>query len=175
MDNILYEESLLMQEGVVAALKNGHNTFPQVMYDSRRKILLILGVPDNLIPDWLKDNHSLGSLMIWLVNFDAFADNRIGFVYATMRPLLNYLQAQTAESDLYEMLYSIQNILVKIATSGYNPVTDKEYKKLREELRKATVLKDILPEIVVLHRDLMEFWQFIKYKVPTYKGRRVHI
>jgi hypothetical protein len=172
MDNLLYSTATLFQNELVNSIKRGFNDYNAMMFESRRKNLIESEIPAQFIPEWLLNKHSLGSTIQWLKSYDSVVDNRINFIYDSLQPLLNFLQTKSSGIDMYDKVYNLQNLLIKIATSGYDAAADKEYQQLRVELTRITGLKNLLPELVKLHRDLMEFWQFIKKKFPTYQERR---
>ena len=73
-------------------------------------------------------------------------------------------------NNLSEKVELLQNILIAIATGG---VDDKsEYPKLRNEIVNHALIKDITPRFLRTCRTNNEFWQFIKFKLPTYAERR---
>lgn len=78
-------------------------------------------------------------------------------------------------SELYDMCYQMQLMLINVATSGHSKDVDKEYVQLREKLINTTTIKALLPEWLMLNRDLFQFWQFIKRMLPTYAERRSFI
>lgn len=172
MDNYLYSIATMLQNDLVNSIRRGYNDYAEVMFASRRKNLIASDVPAHLIPEWLLNQHTLGSTVQWLKSYDSSVDRRIELIYNSLQPLLNFLQTKSSGVDKYEQVYNLQNLLIKIATSGYDSVVDKEYKQLRTELIRVTMLKNLLPDLVQLHRDLNEFWQFIKSKFPTYRERR---
>ncbi|HBZ11335.1 MAG TPA: abortive phage resistance protein [Bacillus bacterium] len=55
------------------------------------------------------------------------------------------------------------------------PVNDDHYIELRSYFMKNGQTKQLLPRYVINNRDLSQFWQFIKYKFPTYAERRQFI
>jgi len=76
-------------------------------------------------------------------------------------------------SELFEKVESLQNLLISRATGG--EAHDKIYKQLRQELLYDSYLKDKLPRFVRTCYDLDQFWNFIKYKYKTYRERREYI
>ena len=76
-------------------------------------------------------------------------------------------------SDLFEKVESLQNLLVSRATGGEADET--RYKKLRSELIYDSFLKDNLPRFVRTCFDLNQFWNFIKHEFETYRERREFI
>jgi hypothetical protein len=77
-----------------------------------------------------------------------------------------------AKSEIYDMCYQMQLLLINVATTGHTPDVDIDYKKTREKLINTTIIKNLLPDWLSLNRDLTQFWQFIKHKYPTYAERR---
>ena len=74
---------------------------------------------------------------------------------------------------LFEKVETLQNLLVSHAT-GETGDGD-EYRQLRTELLREPLVKDRLPPLVRRHRDLGQFWQFIKGKFPSYRERREYL
>lgn len=72
--------------------------------------------------------------------------------------------------DLLDKVQSLQNLLVSHATGGN--ADPGSYHLLRDELRQNSVVGSLLPRFVQTSRDLGQFWQFIKFKFPTYAERR---
>jgi hypothetical protein len=75
--------------------------------------------------------------------------------------------------ELIEKVESLQNLLISCATGGQ--VIDDDYKKLRQELLNEPSLGDKLPRYVRTCHDIFQFWQFIKFKYPSYAERREYI
>ena len=75
--------------------------------------------------------------------------------------------------ELFNKVEALQNLLVAHATGG--PGDDKEYKQLRAELLAEPLLRDRLPRFLRTHRDLGQFWQYIKRRFSTYQERREHL
>ncbi|QCP14404.1 abortive phage resistance protein [Pseudoduganella umbonata] len=79
-----------------------------------------------------------------------------------------------ANLSLIEKIEVLQDLLVDHATGG--GADEKEYKELR-----AIVIKDgsslgkAAPTFLRTCRDLSQFWQFIKFKFPTYAERRRYL
>jgi len=76
------------------------------------------------------------------------------------------------ENDFEKAQY-LQNLLVNHATSG--AAENSEYQELRQYFLDNPATKSLIPSWVRIHRDLAQFWQFIKYKFPTYAERRTFI
>jgi Abortive infection C-terminus len=78
-----------------------------------------------------------------------------------------------AMSELLEQTEALQNLLISEATGGKED--DAEYVRLRQLLISNAVLENALPRFLKTHRNLSQFWQFIKYKFSTYAERRDYI
>jgi hypothetical protein len=74
---------------------------------------------------------------------------------------------------LSEKLEAFQNSLISHATGG--GVAAEEYQVNRDELVNHPLLKDIAPSFLRTCRTPGEFWQFIKFKFPTYALRRQYL
>ena len=72
--------------------------------------------------------------------------------------------------DLLDKVQSLQNLLVSQATGGQ--ADGAAYLMLRRELLEDSTVSPLLPPFVQTSRDLGQFWQFIKFKYPTYAERR---
>jgi hypothetical protein len=68
---------------------------------------------------------------------------------------------------------TLQNLLTDTATGGSS--NDEDYKKIRSQLLNETQLKDLLPDFIKTNRSIGQFWQYIKFKFPTYAERRKFI
>jgi len=77
-------------------------------------------------------------------------------------------------SEISENVEIFQNMLIADATSGGGSSVV-EYRALRDEIINHHLLKDIVPRFVRTCRSPSEFWQFIKFKFPTYAERRQFI
>ena len=75
-------------------------------------------------------------------------------------------------SDLCENAERLQNNCVSRATGGGN---SQEYVILRRTLQNTERSKKLLPRFISTCADDSQFWQFIKYKFPTYAERRQFI
>jgi hypothetical protein len=62
---------------------------------------------------------------------------------------------------LSERLEAFQNALIAHATGG-SACSDQEYFKLRNELMRHSLLKDVVPRVLRTCRRGSEFWAFIK-------------
>jgi hypothetical protein len=75
--------------------------------------------------------------------------------------------------DLLDRVQALQNLLVAQATGG--AADNGEYLFLRKELLEHALVGSLIPRFVRTSRDLGQFWQFIKFKFPTYHERRQFI
>jgi hypothetical protein len=76
------------------------------------------------------------------------------------------------END-FERAEYLQSILIAHATSG--PTNDAHYQELRAYFLDRADTKKLLPSFVRTNRNLAQFWQFIKFKFPSYAERRTFI
>ncbi len=67
----------------------------------------------------------------------------------------------------------MQNALIAQATGG--SADDQEFQRLRKIVIENTGLQDIAPKFLRTCRNLSQFWQFIKYELPTYAERCQYI
>jgi hypothetical protein len=67
----------------------------------------------------------------------------------------------------------LQNILISRATGVGDDTT--QYRELRAKFLADPQVKDLLPDVVRTHRNLGEFWNFIKAKFAHYQERRAYI
>ena len=72
--------------------------------------------------------------------------------------------------DLLDKVQALQNTLISQATGG--GADGAEYPLLRKELTENALVGNLLPRFVKTSRDLGQFWQFIKFRFPTYAERR---
>jgi hypothetical protein len=72
--------------------------------------------------------------------------------------------------DLLDRVQGLQNMLVSHATGG--SADGDEFLFLRKDLLDNPLVGPLLPRFVRTSRDLGQFWQFIKFKFPTYAERR---
>lgn len=79
---------------------------------------------------------------------------------------------ENLETDLERAQY-LQTLLINQATSG--EASNAEYQALRQYFLEQPPVKQLVPAWVRINRDLSQFWQFIKYKFPTYAERREFI
>jgi hypothetical protein len=77
------------------------------------------------------------------------------------------------EETLLDKVEQLQNQLIGQATSGR--ADDGTYVRLRRELLLDPMVGPRLPRYVRTCLDLAQFWQFIKYELPTYQQRREFI
>jgi hypothetical protein len=80
------------------------------------------------------------------------------------------LELNTTESDFKKAEY-LQRLLINMSTND-GPADNDHYVELRKYFLKDSKTKELLPKYVVENRDLQQFWQFIKHKLPTYAERR---
>lgn len=73
-------------------------------------------------------------------------------------------------SDLFEKVESLQNLLISRATGG--EAHEAQYKMLRSALMNDSLLMDKLPRFVRTCFDLNQFWNFIKHEFSSYHERR---
>jgi len=76
-------------------------------------------------------------------------------------------------NELSEQAEALQNLLISEATGGSED--DAEYIRLRQMILSNSALDSIAPKFLRTSRNLSQFWQFIKYKFPTYAERRNYI
>jgi hypothetical protein len=75
--------------------------------------------------------------------------------------------------SLSERVEVFQNMLIAQATGGRADLGD--FELLREEIVSHPLLKDLAPRFLRTCRNPSQFWQFIKYKFPTYAERRQYL
>ena len=76
------------------------------------------------------------------------------------------------END-FERAQYLQTLLIATATG---PTGDnRDYQLLRQYFLEKPDTKPLIPSKVQTNRDLAQFWQFIKYKFPSYAERRTFI
>lgn len=75
--------------------------------------------------------------------------------------------------ELQTEIEALQNLLVSEATGGSE--SDTQYTRLRQAVLANTQLDSLIPQFLRTCRSLGQFWQFIKYKFPTYVERRNYI
>lgn len=66
-----------------------------------------------------------------------------------------------------------QSLLVSVATGGGG--LDEDYKAGRAFILAQTEFAHLVPRFVKMHRSVGEFWQFIKFKFPSYQLRRDYL
>jgi hypothetical protein len=76
-------------------------------------------------------------------------------------------------TELQVKIETLQNMLIAIATGGSGE--EDEFKKLRAELIGNNEIKKYLPDFLQTNRTTGQFWQFIKFKFPSYAERRNYI
>src|SRR5699024_8903220 len=77
------------------------------------------------------------------------------------------------KNDLERAEY-LQRLLINMSTND-GPVDHEHYIKLRKYFLKNRKTEQLLPNFVIQYRDLNQFWQYIKHKLPTYAARRQFI
>lgn len=77
------------------------------------------------------------------------------------------------DPELIRKLESLQSALISTATSDGGET--QHFESLRRELLAIPAVAELLPDFVHRYRDLSQFWQFIKYKLPSYAERRTFI
>jgi len=75
--------------------------------------------------------------------------------------------------EIQTKIETLQNMLVDIATGGSGD--NAEYINLRNELLNISEIKSMLPQFLNSNRNIGQFWQFIKFKFPSYAERRKFI
>jgi hypothetical protein len=75
--------------------------------------------------------------------------------------------------ELFDQTEVLQNLLVSQATGGNEG--DAEYARLRQMVLANGALDALVPRFLRTCRNLSQFWQFIKFKFPTYAERRDYI
>lgn len=75
--------------------------------------------------------------------------------------------------DLFDQTEALQNLLISHATGGSED--DAEYVRLRQMILSNGALDALVPRFLRTSRNLSQFWQFIKFKFPTYAERRSYI
>ncbi|WP_245544995.1 hypothetical protein [Lentibacillus jeotgali] len=94
-----------------------------------------------------------------------------------MNNIFDYLSEENKKTDLEEFISDfekaeyLQRLLINMSTND-GPVDNEHYIELRRHFLKNEKTKQLLPCYVINNRDLSQFWQFIKYKFPTYAERR---
>lgn len=84
-------------------------------------------------------------------------------------------QPNIASTTDYDSAYLLQKLLIARATGSKDETENEEYIKLRSYFFHKGDYKHLLPEWVGRHRDLSQFWPFIKHKFPTYNERKTFI
>lgn len=70
----------------------------------------------------------------------------------------------------FDQAEALQNLLISHATGGSE--SNQEYARLRNSLMTNILLDALIPRFVRTCRNLDQFWQFIKFELPTYAERR---
>jgi len=76
------------------------------------------------------------------------------------------------QSD-FERAQFLQNLLIDEATGG--SADSQAYREVRKRFVDDQSIRAHVPEFVRTNRDTSQFWQFIKFKFPTYAERRNYI
>lgn len=76
-------------------------------------------------------------------------------------------------NELLDQTESFQSLLIAHATGGNED--EAEFIRLRQMLLSNPALDALVPRFVRTSRSLAQFWQFIKFKYPTYAERRQFI
>jgi hypothetical protein len=75
--------------------------------------------------------------------------------------------------ELQIKVESLQSLLIDVATGGSAP--GDLYRELRAELLAHFELKSQIPDFIQTNRTIDQFWEYIKFKFPTYAARRKFI
>jgi len=78
-----------------------------------------------------------------------------------------------SDLELARKLDGLQSAYIATATNDGGDTENFETR--RREMLDISAVADLLPEFVHRYRDLSQFWQFIKYKFPSYAERRMFI
>ena len=81
-------------------------------------------------------------------------------------------ELENLEND-FERAEFLQNLLVSFSTGGGGDLY--QYQELRSHFLDRTDTKPLVPDFVRKHRDLSQYWQFIKFEFGTYAERRTYI
>ncbi len=73
----------------------------------------------------------------------------------------------------FERAEYLQNMIISVSTGGTG--NDYDYAQIRQLFTSNPNYKELLPRWIIVNRDLNQFWQFIKHKLPTYAARRAYI
>jgi hypothetical protein len=79
---------------------------------------------------------------------------------------------ENLEND-FERVEYLQTLLIATATGGSG--NNRDYQLLRQYFLDKPDIKPLIPSWVRTNRDLAQFWQFIKFKFPSYVERRTFI
>jgi Abortive infection C-terminus len=82
---------------------------------------------------------------------------------------------ETNERTPLDKVQRLQDGLVTFATGGQFDGSDPVYQRLRHALLEQADIRDKVLDFVRRHRDLGQFWQFIKFKFAHYAERREFI
>ena len=86
---------------------------------------------------------------------------------------LSFVRLLAVRDDLFDQTEALQNLLISHATGGSED--DAEYVRLRQMVLANGALDALVPRFLRTSRNLSQFWQFIKFKFPTYAERRNYI
>lgn len=75
--------------------------------------------------------------------------------------------------ELQTEIEALQNLLISEATGGNE--SDGEYTRLRQVVLANPALDSAVPQFLRTCRSLAQFWQFIKFKFPSYAERRNYV
>lgn len=73
-------------------------------------------------------------------------------------------------NESFDQAEALQNLLISHATGGSE--SNQEYASLRNSLMSNALVEALTPRFVRTCRNLDQFWQFIKFELPTYAERR---
>jgi len=76
-------------------------------------------------------------------------------------------------NEAFVQAEALQNLLIARATGTSE--NNHEYARLRSSLMSNSSVKALTPRFVRNCRNLDQFWQFIKFELPSYAGRRTLI
>lgn len=93
-------------------------------------------------------------------------------VISLPRSLSSYSVVNSLHSDLERAEY-LQNMLIEYATNGL--AENENYKALRDYFYSDPTTRALLPKWVRRFRNLYVFWEYIRFKFPTYAERKKYI
>ena len=139
---------------------DGNSEKPQTYFDS--------------IKQYCKQkNRNDLEVIIYLVKFNALLSvfHKIGSYY--LNSAIGNDNTGNKTPEIVLIAESFQNTLVAIATGSKGEEAD--YKKFRDDLLKIDELNPLIPDFVKTNRTAAQFWQFIKFKFPSYAERKEYI